>query len=67
MRQHRPRYSGWDRTHAYDQEKTNGREAGDEDRTAAELFYALAASFPHSQGPLPLHDLLRITGDITFQ
>ena len=45
----------------------NGREAGDEGRTAAELFYALAASFPHSQGPLPLHDLLRKTGNLTFQ
>jgi putative transposase len=30
-------------------------EAGDEGRTAAEQFYALAASSPHRQGLLPLH------------
>ena len=33
-------------------------EQGDEGRTAAEQCYALAASSPHRQGPLPLHDLL---------
>jgi transposase-like protein len=40
-------------------------EAGDEGRTAAARFYALAASSPHSQGQLPLHDLLRKICDIT--
>jgi hypothetical protein len=33
-------------------------EAGDEGFTAAKQFYALAASSPHRQGLLPLHDLL---------
>jgi putative transposase len=33
-------------------------EAEGEGLTAAEQFYALAASSPHSQGQLPLHDLL---------
>jgi hypothetical protein len=33
-------------------------EAGEESRTAAALFYALAASSPHRQGQLPLHDPL---------
>src|SRR6266478_5637268 len=33
-------------------------EEGAEGLTAAEQFYALAASSPHSQGQLPLHDLL---------
>jgi len=32
-------------------------EEGDEGLTAAELFYALAASSPHRPGQLPLHDL----------
>jgi putative transposase len=32
--------------------------AGDEGRPAAEQFYALAASSPHHQGHLSLHDLL---------
>jgi putative transposase len=33
-------------------------EAGEEGLTAAEQFYALAASSPHRQGLLPFHDLL---------
>ena len=33
-------------------------EAGDEGRTAAALFDALAAACLHRPGPLPLHDLL---------
>ena len=33
-------------------------EAGEEGLTAAEQFYSLAASSPHRQGQLPLHDLL---------
>src|ERR671933_244628 len=33
-------------------------EAGDEDRTAAELFYVLAAQSLHRPGQLPLHDVL---------
>jgi len=40
-------------------------EAGDEGRTAAELFYSLAASSLHRQGPLPLHDLLSKICDTT--
>jgi putative transposase len=32
-------------------------EEGDEGLTAAALFYSLAASSPHSQGPLSLHNL----------
>jgi putative transposase len=40
-------------------------EAGDEGRPAAERFYSLAASSPHRQGQLPLHDLLRKICDTT--
>ena len=40
-------------------------EAGDAGLTAAEPFDALAASFPHRQGQLPLHDLLRKICDAT--
>ena len=39
--------------------------AGDEGCTAAEQFYALAASSPHSQGQLPFHDLLSRICDTT--
>jgi len=40
-------------------------EAGDEGLTAAELFYSLAASSPHRQGQLPLHDHLSKICDTT--
>jgi putative transposase len=40
-------------------------ETGDEDFTAAEQFYSLAASSPHRQGQLPLHDLVCEICDIT--
>ena len=40
-------------------------EAGDEGRTAAALCYSLAASSLHSQGQLPLHDLLSKICDTT--
>ena len=33
-------------------------EAGDEDRTATEQFYSLAASYPHRRGQLSFDDLL---------
>src|SRR5712691_399248 len=45
-------------TPAHDQENTEGVEAGDEALTAAEQCDTLAASSPHRQGQLPLHDLL---------
>src|SRR5262249_17796603 len=38
-------------------------EAGDEGLTAAELFSSLAASSPHRQGQLPLHDPRAKSGD----
>ncbi len=38
-------------------------EAGEERLTAAQLFYSLAASFPHRRGPLPLHSPLSKTCD----
>ena len=41
-------------------------EAGEEGRTAAELFYSLAASSLHRQGQLPLHDLLCKICDTTL-
>jgi len=41
-------------------------EAGDEGRTAAEPFDALAASSPYRQGPLPRHHLLSKICDTTL-
>ena len=40
-------------------------EEGNEGLPAAELFYSLAASSLHRQGPLPLHDLLSKICDTT--
>ena len=40
-------------------------EEGTEGLTAAELFYALAASSPYRQGPRPLHDPLSKICDTT--
>jgi hypothetical protein len=40
-------------------------EAGDEGLIAAELFYSLAASSPHRQGQLLLHDHLSKICDTT--
>ena len=49
------------------QHRQRGVEAGHEGRTAAALCYALAASSPSRQGPLPLHDLLSKIGDTTVR
>jgi len=49
------------------QQRPLGVEAGHAGRTAAALCYALAASSPSRQGPLPLHDLLSNIGDTTVR